>query len=51
MTTQEIADARVELCSQGQFRRAIETLYGPQEVAISRVDDGKIVYEEFLYSM
>ena len=34
MTTQEIADAVVALCSKGQFHEAMETLYSPEIVSI-----------------
>jgi ketosteroid isomerase-like protein len=34
MTTQEVADKLVELCSQGKFQEATETLYSPDVVSI-----------------
>lgn len=34
MTTTEIAESLVELCRQGQNRKAIETLYAEQAVSI-----------------
>jgi hypothetical protein len=34
MTTQEIADAVVSLCSQGKFEEAMKSLYSPDIVSI-----------------
>ena len=34
MTTQEIADKLVGLCSQGKFMEAVETLYSPDIVSM-----------------
>ena len=34
MTTQEIANKLVELCSAGNFHEAIETLYSPEIVSV-----------------
>jgi ketosteroid isomerase-like protein len=34
MTTQEIADKLVHLCSQGQFHEAMEALYSPDIVSM-----------------
>ena len=34
MTTQEIADAVVTLCTQGKFQEAMETLYSPDIVSM-----------------
>lgn len=34
MTTQEVADTLVKLCSQGKFDEAVETLYSPDIVSM-----------------
>lgn len=34
MTTQEVADTLVKLCSEGKFHEATETLYSPDIVSI-----------------
>lgn len=34
MTTQEVADTLVKLCSEGKFREATETLYSPDVVSM-----------------
>lgn len=34
MTTQEVANKLVELCSQGKFNEAVETLYSPDIVSM-----------------
>ena len=34
MTTQEVADTLVKLCSNGQFEEAMKTLYSPDIVSI-----------------
>ena len=34
MTTQEVADTLVKLCSEGKFREALEALYSPDIVSM-----------------
>src|ERR1700685_3491734 len=34
MTTQEVADTLVKLCSEGKFKEATETLYSPDVVSM-----------------
>ncbi len=34
MTTQEVADSLVKLCSAGKFQEAVETLYSPDIVSM-----------------
>lgn len=34
MTTQEVADTLVKLCSEGKLREALETLYSPDIVSV-----------------
>ncbi len=34
MTTQEVADALVKLCSGGKFQEAVKTLYSPDIVSV-----------------
>lgn len=34
MTTQQVADTLVKLCSEGKFQEATETLYGPDIVSV-----------------
>ncbi len=34
MTTQEVADTLVKLCSQGKFQEATQTLYSPDIVSV-----------------
>jgi hypothetical protein len=34
MTTQEVADTLVKLCSEGKFHEAMETLYSPEIVSM-----------------
>jgi len=85
MTTQQVADTLVKLCSKGKFDEASEALYSPdivsiegplvagshfavkfklditfkpeakrftmEEIAVYKVANGKVVHEEFFYSM
>ena len=34
MTTQQVADSLVKLCSEGKFQEAMETLYSPEIVSM-----------------